>query len=182
MVDMSYMFENCKGLHKIRDLSSFDFNSFINKSNMLTIWGNLNKIPEYEILSSAHSNYDLSFKILLVGGPSIGKSLLIYFGIRNIFDMSSYTPKVGFEFVTFVVRFKDKIIKLQIFDTSCQEKYRSFITSFYSQASLVVILYAINNKDDFNSLNSWVKDCKEKCAPNTKLFLVGNKIGCDEKE
>jgi GTPase SAR1 family protein len=51
---------------------------------------------------------------------------------------------VGFEFFTFNIKIKDKIIKLQIWDTCGQEIYRSLVSNFYRNSSLAVIVYAIN--------------------------------------
>ena len=36
VIDMSYMFKNCGNLQNNLDFSSFDFNSVINKDNMLS--------------------------------------------------------------------------------------------------------------------------------------------------
>ena len=178
VVDMSYMFENCKGLDNIPDLSSFDYNSAFKTINNISNFGNLNK---YEILSSDYNNFDLSFKIIIIGDSDSGKSKLIDCGIRNIFE-DTYNATVGFEFFTFNIKYKDKVIKLQIWDTCGQELYRSLITSFYRNTSLAIIVYAINNKDTFNSIDSWIRECRNKCSPDVKLILVGNKIGIDEEE
>ena len=51
---------------------------------------------------------------------------------------------MGFEFFTFNIKIKDKIIKLQIWDTCGQEIYRSLVSNFYRNSSLAVIVYAIN--------------------------------------
>ena len=51
---------------------------------------------------------------------------------------------VGFEFFSFNIKLNGKIIKLQIWDTCGQEIYRSLITSFYTNSSLALIVYAIN--------------------------------------
>ena len=51
---------------------------------------------------------------------------------------------MGFEFFTFNIKIKGKVIKLQIWDTCGQEIYRSLVTNFYRNSSLAVIVYAIN--------------------------------------
>ena len=136
---------------------------------------------KYEILSSNYNNYDLVFKIIVIGDSDSGKSKLINFGIRNIFE-NSYNATVGFEFMIFNIKYKDKVIKLQIWDTCGQELYRSLITSFYRNTSLAIIVYAINNKDTFNSIDDWLLECRQHSSPDAKLILVGNKIGIDEEE
>ena len=57
---------------------------------------------------------------------------------------TNYISTVGFEYFSFNVKLKDKIIKLQIWDTCGQEKYRSLVTNFYKNSSLAILVYAIN--------------------------------------
>ena len=51
---------------------------------------------------------------------------------------------IGFEFFNFNVRFGDKAIRLQIWDTCGQEVYKSLITSFYRDSSLAIVVYSID--------------------------------------
>ena len=176
VVDMSYMFKYCESLQNNLDLSSFDYNSVINKNNMLSGFNNLIKY-KYEILSSDYTNYDLSFKMLFIEYSDSGKSSLI-----DIIFKDTYSPRVGFGFQTFNIRIKDKIIKLQTYNTRGKEMYRSLVTNFYRSASLTIIVYAINKSNNFNNIDLWIKDCKTNSSHNAKLFLIGNKIDIDEKE
>ena len=56
-----------------------------------------------------------------------------------------YSQTVGFDFYTFNICFNKKtIIKLQIWDTSGFELYRSLIGTFYKNSSIAIIVYAID--------------------------------------
>ena len=101
----------------------------------------MSKIDElsYQLLNEEFTEYDSSFKIIVVGDSGVGKSCLTMRGTKNHFE-ESYSPTVGFEFFTFNIRVKDKNIKLQIWDTCGQEAYRSLITSFYRNSSLAIIV------------------------------------------
>ena len=57
---------------------------------------------------------------------------------------NNYLATVGFEFFVFNMKYKNKVLKLQIWDTCGQEIYRSLITSFYKNSSLAIIVYAID--------------------------------------
>ena len=48
------------------------------------------------------------------------------------------------EFYNFIMRYKENVIKLQIWDTCGQEIYRSLITNYFKSTSLAIIVYAIN--------------------------------------
>ena len=125
------------------------------------------------------SQYDLTFKIIVIGDPDVGKSCLTGRAVKEKFD-SEYAPTVGFEFLTYSVKIKDKIIKLNIWDTCGQEMYRSLISNFYRNTSLAMMVYSIDSKDSFNHINNWLKEVKIHSSPDVKIFLIGNK--CDLEE
>ena len=129
---------------------------------------------QYEILSEEFTEYDLSFKIIVVGDSGVGTSCLTMKGTKNHFE-EYYSPTVGFEFFTFNIRIQDKNIKLQIWDTCGQEAYRSLITSFYRNSSLAIIAYAIDNINSFNNIEAWLNEIKAQANPETKIFLIGTK-------
>lgn len=106
----------------------------------------------YQVLPDDFPQYDLSFKIIVIGDSGIkklinikgvGKSCLAIKATKNVFE-NNYLATVGFEFFTFNIKIGEKVIKLQIWDTCGQEIYRSLITSFYRNSSMAVIVYAID--------------------------------------
>ena len=115
---------------------------------------------ELEILLEGQDSYDLAFKIVLVGDASnyisfklfliliiiieVGKSCLSLQTKKKGFE-ENYESTVGFEFFTSNICLnKENIIRLQIWDTSGNEIYRSLISNFYRSASLAIIVYAID--------------------------------------
>ena len=120
------------------------------------------------------NQYDLTFKIIVIGDPGVGKSCLTGRAVKDKFD-SQYAPTIGFEFLTYSVKIQDKIIKLQIWDTCGQEMYRSLISNFYRNASLAMIVYSIDSKESFLHINTWLKDVKIQSHPDVKIVLIGNK-------
>ena len=98
---------------------------------------------DYEILREDFPNYDLSFKVIVIGNSGVGKSCLSMQATKHKFE-NNYLATVGFEFFAFNMKLDNKVIKLQIWDTCGQEIYRSLITSFYKNSSLAIIVYAID--------------------------------------
>ena len=133
-----------------------------------------------QVLSDDFPNFDLSFKLIIVGDSGVGKSCLSIKASRNYFE-DFYSPTVGFEFLTFNVKVEDKTVKLQIWDTCGQEVYRSLISSFYRSASLAIIVYSIDNEESFNNIEKWLNDVKSQSNPNVKIFLIGNKADLEDK-
>ena len=140
-------------------------------------------IPEnykFEILPEDETNFDLSFKLIVIGDSGVGKSCLTNNAVKNIFD-DTYNATVGFEFCTFNVKINDKVVKLQIWDTCGQELYRSLITNFYRNSSLAVMVYAINSKESFEDIEMWLRELRTHSNPDAKVFLIGNKIDLENE-
>ena len=135
---------------------------------------------KYEILPEDATNFDLSFKIIVIGDCGVGKSCLTNNAIKNVFE-EAYNATVGFEFITFNIKLNDKVIKLQIWDTCGQELYRSLVTNFYRNSSLAIMVYAINLKESFENIEMWLRDLRTHSNPDAKVFLIGNKIDLEKE-
>ena len=96
-----------------------------------------------EIVKDENNQYDLSFKIIVIGDSGVGKSSLTTKAIKNYFD-EFYSTTVGFEFLTQTMKIEDKYLKLQIWDTCGQEIYKSLISSFYRNSSLAMMMYSVD--------------------------------------
>ena len=140
----------------------------------------MSKEPEVQILKGDPEEFDLSFKLIVIGDSFVGKSCLSLKATKGIFD-TNYNPTIGFEFLTFFVKIKESNIKLQIWDTCGQEVYRSLISSFYRNASLALLVYSIDNEESFNSLETWLNDIKTLGNPNVNIFLIGNKADLEDQ-
>ena len=135
---------------------------------------------KYEILPDDFLQYDLSFKIIVIGDSGVGKSCLTNRATTNLFE-DTYSATVGFEFLSFNVKINEKVVKLQIWDTCGQELYRSLITNFYRNSSLAIIVYAINSKDYFENIEMWLRELRTHSNPDAKVFLIGNKIDLENE-
>ena len=132
-----------------------------------------------QILKDDYTQFDLSFKLIIIGDAGVGKSCLTNKAIKSEFDRV-YNATVGFEFVNFNLKLDDKFIKLQIWDTCGQEIYRSLISGFYRNASLAMIVYSIDSRESFSHLDTWLKDVHMLSSPDIKIFLIGNKTDLED--
>ena len=104
----------------------------------------------------------------------MGKSCISTQATKHAFE-TNHLATIGFEYFTFNIKYKETVIKLQIWDTCGQEFYKSLISSFYRNTSLAVIVYAIDDRKSFEDLDMWIKDLKLNSSPDIKIFLIGNK-------
>ena len=96
-----------------------------------------------EILTDDIINYDLNFKLIVIGDSGVGKSCLSIKATKNVFQ-NHYASTLGFEFFSVNLKLNEKIIKLQIWDTCGQEIYKSLINNFYRNSSLAIMVYSID--------------------------------------
>ena len=130
---------------------------------------------KWEILADDYTQYDLTFKVIVIGDSGVGKSCLSAKATKNIFD-ENYNATIGFEFFVFNVKLNDTVIKLQVWDTCGQELYRTLITNFYRNSSLAILVYEINSKQTFENIEMWLRELRSHSNPDAKIFLIGNKL------
>ena len=133
-----------------------------------------------KVLPDDFNQYDISFKLIVIGDAGVGKSCLTKKASKDLFE-EIYSATIGFEFLTFNVKINNKIIRLQLWDTCGQEIYRSVISGFYRNSSVVMLVYAINDKKSFININTWLKEVKLQSNPDIKIILIGNKSDLEEE-
>ena len=136
---------------------------------------------DFEILSSDSAQNDYNYKIIIIGDSGVGKTCLTYRATSGEFR-EKIAATIGFEYFPFVVKYQNKILKLEIWDTCGQEAYRSLIKSFFNNSSLAIIVYAVDNKKSFTSIDEWIRQCRNLCSPDTKFFFFFIKNDVDEEK
>ena len=102
-----------------------------------------NDTSTFEIIKRGTNQYNLKYKIILVGDAAVGKSCICIKQTKNLF-INDYIATNNYEAFNSDVKYKDLSIKLQILDTSGNEFFNSIIRLLFREASLVLIVYAIN--------------------------------------
>lgn len=128
-------------------------------------------------------DFDLLFKIVLIGDVSVGKSCIVTrFKTGNVFT-ERHTNTIGVDFSMKNIKIGNKKIKLQIWDTAGSERFRSITSSYYRSAHGVIIVYDITKKNTFLSLQKWLTEIRNYTASNVVCALIGNKCDLiDERE
>ena len=138
-----------------------------------------NENLSYQTLNEDYAEFDLSFKVIVIGNSAVGKTCLTTKATKDIF-LDNHQSTIGFEFFSFMIKIDNKIIKLQIWDTCGQETYRSLISNFYKTSSLAFIIYSITDRKSFDDIEKWIKELRINCSPDIKIFLIGNKNDLEE--
>jgi Ras-related protein Rab-1A len=124
-------------------------------------------------------DYDVIYKIILVGDSGVGKSSIVLRYSENTF-IDSYISTIGVDFKIITLEIDGKIIKLQIWDTAGQERFRTISTSYYRGAHAIIAVYDVCDEESLKNIeNVWIPEIIAHGKPNIKIFIAGNK--CDSK-
>ena len=127
-----------------------------------------------------NKEYDLLFKLILIGDSYVGKSNILLKYLKNQFNENSKTT-VGVEFGTKNIIINNKRIKIQIWDTAGQERYRSITSAYYKGAKGALIVYDITRKNTFDNIDKWITDLKLNGDKDICIIILGNKSDLIDK-
>jgi Ras-related protein Rab-4B len=124
---------------------------------------------------AAMENYDYRLKLIIIGDANSGKSCLLeQFREGRFYAGSTHT--IGVEFASKIVNIGDqKKVKLQIWDTAGQDRYRTVSRSYYRGALGAIVVYDITSRESFNNLPRWIQDAREQASKEVTIAVVGNK-------
>ena len=74
-----------------------------------------------------------------------------------------------------MIEFRDNSIKLQIWDSAGQERYKALIPSYVRGAAIVFIIYDISDQKSFINVENWINFIKQVNTDESLLVLCGNK-------
>ena len=146
--------------------------------------GNDNK--DLNIAGNAKKNQnskELEIKICLLGDVSVGKTSIASRFCKNSFN-ENYINTIGgaYQQQNIVLNNGAKI-KLHIWDTSGQDRFRSMTNLYYRDAQVAILTYDVTNESSLESLNYWLNELNDKVEiDNMLLCLAGNKNDVDPSE
>lgn len=96
------------------------------------------------------------FKIVVIGSQGTGKTNISTRYIRNQYN-DAQKSTVGVEFLSKIVQVRNQNIKVTIWDTAGQQRYKSLSKVYYKGASGVVIVYDITDPQSYLDVESWMR-------------------------
>eukprot|EP01084_Bolivina_argentea_P123369 218617_1 len=123
--------------------------------------------------------YDFLFKILLIGDSNVGKTSFLSRYVDDSYT-SSFINSIGIDFKLKTIQMDTKIIKLQIWDTMGQQRFRTITSSYYRGCEGILILYDITDKESFENTKRWNREIEQYAAEYVDKVLVGNKLDLND--
>ena len=120
------------------------------------------------------------YKIIFLGDQYVGKSSILNRFYQDKFE-EDYQATIGLDFHSKNVEIKGSTVRLLLYDTAGQEKFKSLIPMYIRDANIIIVVYDITNKDSFIHTEHWVNETKDLKREDAIFVLVGNKIDLEEK-
>ena len=121
------------------------------------------------------NEFDYSYKILFLGGIGVGKTSIINRYVKNELK-NDQKPTIGIDYKTKTVLYNSKKIKLKIFDTSGQERFRTLTKNYYNGADGIIMVFDLKRLETFEELTYWMEEINKNCDKDKICsILVGNK-------
>ena len=92
---------------------------------------------------------------------------------------TEFISTIGIDFKIRTIEDRDdgKVIKLQIWDTAGQDRFRSITSTYYKGAHGIIVVYDVTDSKSFQNVQQWLNDIDRFASENVVKLLVGNK--CD---
>lgn len=126
---------------------------------------------------------DCTYKLnlILAGNAETGKTSVL----RRFTDpegelSTTYISTIGVDYKAHYVPLDDDKVKLQIWDTGGEKRYRAITSAYYRGADGVMVFYDVTRQDTFDDVAYHLDTVRKIRNTNITLMLVGNK--CDMSE
>ena len=116
------------------------------------------------------------YKVLLLGDSTVGKTCFLMRYTDNTFQ-EIHMSTIGLDYRLKSMTLKSgKNVKVQIWDTAGQDRFRAITKNYYKGAHGIILIYDVTNQLSFDNVSNWINQIKEEASDKVTIFLVGNKI------
>jgi small GTP-binding protein len=122
------------------------------------------------------------YKVVLLGDAGVGKSSISQRYCYNLFA-DTYAVTIGGAYLNKTVTLKNGTsVKLHLWDTGGEERFRSMAPLYYRDASAAILVYDVQDAKTFKNLEYWIKELEGKVKQDKLILaLAGNKADVEPK-
>ena len=121
-------------------------------------------------------------KVLLLGDSSVGKTCFLLRYCDKTFQ-EAHLSTIGLDYRLKTMTLKSgKNIKLQIWDTAGQDRFRAITKNYYKGANGIILIYDVTNLQSYENVKNWINQIKDEANPNVIIYLAGNKVDVKDED
>jgi Ras-related protein Rab-1A len=98
-----------------------------------------------------------NLQMLMVGDSFVGKSSYMLRLSENTFT-NSYISTIGVDFKIIQIKLDGQPIKLQVFETTGGERFRTVTTSYYRFVHGFFLIYNVTSDNSFKNIPRWMDE------------------------
>mgnify|MGYP000432165125 CR=1 FL=1 len=117
----------------------------------------------------------LSLKLIFLGNQNVGKSSILSRFVQDKFE-ENYNATIGLDYHSKQLIVDKQNIRLVLYDTAGQEKFKSLLKLYIRDSNIVIVVYDITNRESFTNLDYWLEEIKELNKDKLIIAIVGNKL------
>ena len=122
------------------------------------------------------SNDECIYKTLILGDTTVGKTCFLLKYTDKTFQ-EAHLATIGLDYRLKTMKLKNgKEIKLQIWDTAGQDRFRAITRNYYKGSHGILLLYEVTNVKSFENIKTWVSSIREEASKDVVVYILGNKI------
>ena len=111
----------------------------------------------------------------MVGDPNVGKTTIFWKYIEGEFLAEKSATVTTIDFKIREIKINREPIKLYIWDTAGQQRYRSIVSTYFKGCDGVMLVFDLTKPESFTNVTTkWYQLAKAK-SPDAQLILIGNK-------
>uniref|UniRef100_A0AAA9TUX9 Ras-related protein Rab-7b n=1 Tax=Bos taurus TaxID=9913 RepID=A0AAA9TUX9_BOVIN len=126
----------------------------------------------------------VDLKLIIIGALGVGKTSLLHRYVHKTF-YEDYQTTLGASILSKIIILEDTTLKLQIWDTGGQERFRSMVSTFYKGSDGCVLAFDVTDLESFEALETWRGDVLAKTIPMEQpypMVVLGNKIDLEDRQ
>ena len=118
-----------------------------------------------------------SFKLVVIGGESVGKTSLL-----NRVEKKSFNPQVqssqavvNFDH-TVKLQALDQNVRLEIYDVPGAERFVVLNRMYLRDTNAALIVYDVDSAESLKQAQTWVEELREYAPSEVVISITGNKM------
>lgn len=117
------------------------------------------------------------FKVMMLGDAGVGKTSIARRFVDDHF-LNNYIHTIGIDFLEKAVSCDGQAVRLQIWDTAGQDRFRTIIRPYYRGASGIVLAFDVTDEKTFEDVGQWLGCISEntRACQIIQKVLVANKV------
>ena len=121
------------------------------------------------------STSDFIYKVLLLGDSSVGKTCFLLRFTEDTYT-DNHISTIGVDYKLKLYKNEDQLVKIQIWDTAGQDRFRSITKNYFRGSHGIMLIYDITSLSSFNNIKTWILQIRESLGDQANIVLIGNKV------